>query len=861
MTRFRSPGVRIGILSLSILALGLRAEEPVRDRDGDPLPTGAVARFGSARLRHTGIHGEDEGFVFRPDSRAVATVAEDSVRLWDVADGKRLWHLDVRGGTATVVFAPDGKRLAVLTGAGVLLVDAATGTVERSLKVVATAAAFAPDGKILATVRGDWGLPVELWDLSTGERSASLEVAKTGKPQAVAFAPDGKTLTAALWGTRGGSAIVTVASWDLASKERQADFDPNVRMHSYRLSADGRRLGTKTHANSVTRVWEVATGKVVGDIEVGLSDFNFAPDGSVVITAHNRSNWTTAIMVWDPVGPRQLRGISIPRDLGATARLSPDGKLVATASRGDALCLWEAATGERRVAGTTHDAQVTGLTFSPDGAVLVSTTRKGYGWDHYIWDAGTAARRAVLPPGLGPFAVRPGGSELVAGRDAVRRFDLMTGKPIGEPFAPPPLVGLLPGDEFKAITLAVTADGKTAVARGEVVGPGRKNSLRYEVAWDIATGKPTGERTLAMVLPQVHATTPDWRTTLNTTTVSRPNTGPTKNYFANELSADVKVSDGATGRLLCEFRVEEAYTIRQMLTADGQTAVTVSGPHGAVPAHPPARLDVRLWEVRSGRERGTIPLKTPGHYDPTALAVSADGRLVAVTRVAGRLEVFDTATGRELLVRDGFESPAYAMAFRPDGHRLATGHADGTVLLWNVPAAPTRALNKADLEAAWADLTADDPARANATSWALAGAGRAAVEMLADRVRPADANAADRIRTHIADLDSPTFAAREAAARELADWAPIADGLLREAARGKLSAEQTARLQRLLDAPAIVRNAEHLRTLRAIETLERIGTPEAAAVLRKLAAGSAELRPTREAAAALDRVALRVPLP
>jgi len=48
----------------------------------------------------------------------------------------------------------------------------------------------------------------------------------------------------------------------------------------------------------------------------------------------------------------------------------------------------------------------------------------------------------------------------------------------------------------------------------------------------------------------------------------------------------------------------------------------------------------------------------------------------------------------------------------------------------------------------------------------------------------------------------------------------------------------------------LIRFAELLRTLRGLETFERIGTTEAAAVLKKLAEGPPGLRPTREAHAA-----------
>src|SRR5262249_43289814 len=114
------------------------ADPPRLDREGDPLPTAAVARFGHNRLRHPGISGEDDGFAFNPAGKTIASWDENSVRLWDLADGRQLWHLAaapvLEGGSIfEVVVAPDGKRLAVCTAKEVVVVDAATGKPERTL--------------------------------------------------------------------------------------------------------------------------------------------------------------------------------------------------------------------------------------------------------------------------------------------------------------------------------------------------------------------------------------------------------------------------------------------------------------------------------------------------------------------------------------------------------------------------------------------------------------------------------------------------------------------------------------------------------------------------------------------------------
>ena len=61
------------------------------------------------------------------------------------------------------------------------------------------------------------------------------------------------------------------------------------------------------------------------------------------------------------------------------------------------------------------------------------------------------------------------------------------------------------------------------------------------------------------------------------------------------------------------------------------------------------------------------------------------------------------------------------------------------------------------------------------------------------------------------------------------------------------------RLKAILEAPAVPSD-ETLRTLRAIQVLERIGTDEAREVLKKLATGAEAARETLEAKDALARL-------
>src|SRR5262249_11882802 len=156
---------------------------------------------------------------------------------------------------------------------------------------------------------------------------------------------------------------------------------------------------------------------------------------------------------------------------------------------------------------------------------------------------------------------------------------------------------------------------------------------------------------------------------------------------------------------------------------------------------------------------------------------SPDGRFLAAAWSDNAIRVWDLTTGAEVAKRTGYGTLVDTLAFRPDGKALASGHADGTALVWDLSDLPTIKPAVAEREAAWADLSSADATKAYRAILALA-ADPGCMTFLRDRVKPATAIPAARLRALVNDLDSDRYAKREAATAALQKLGDMADAEL-----------------------------------------------------------------------------------
>jgi hypothetical protein len=131
------------------------------------------------------------------------------------------------------------------------------------------------------------------------------------------------------------------------------------------------------------------------------------------------------------------------------------------------------------------------------------------------------------------------------------------------------------------------------------------------------------------------------------------------------------------------------------------------------------------------------------------------------------------------------------------------------------------------------------------------------VPFLRQHLQPAQPIPIQRLQEFLADLDSSQFKTRQAAFRELAALGEQAEPAIRGLLARGPSAEVRNRLDALLARARTIEDPELLRSVRALEVLEQIGTSATREILQKLAEGAAEARLTREAKESLGRLAQR----
>jgi WD40 repeat protein len=392
-----------------------------------------------------------------------------------------------------------------------------------------------------------------------------------------------------------------------------------------------------------------------------INDVSYSPDGRFIATAGKEG----VVKLWDARELKLLDNLEGHTGEVETVKFSPDGRLLASCG-GQELKIWEVQTGRLVRDLRQEDTAVFPVSFSPDGSLLASAGKYGERDTINLWDV----RRGILIKRFGEETGRRennvsvvtlgfalGGKVLVSGgHKKIYVWSVPEGKLLRSFDAPD---GISP--------LVVLPDGRSFVTGGSNEStPQHKTTA---ILWD-TEGRAL--RTLVEVPSSLGMITdiafsPDSKTFV-------------VGYWedTSEEVPRLEVRDSDSGRLIRAIQTEISRGVNALeFSPDGKKIVTSSG----CPWYNSGLYSASVWEVSSGK----LLDWTYGSTDEgTALAVSRDGRMLA-RNGEQNIQLLDAERGEliRILPNQIEEEEVTAMAFSPDGKRLASVSPEAGGRIWS----------------------------------------------------------------------------------------------------------------------------------------------------------------------------------
>jgi WD40 repeat protein len=214
-----------------------------------------------------------------------------------------------------------------------------------------------------------------LWSAQTGRRQAVLE-GQAAPLTALAFAPDSATLAVAgfqsddvwLWRVPAGTpALILPNAGDGCSVEALA-WQPQGRL----LAVGGIDYLATSGSDGQVALWDATRGERTSVLRGGARALAFHPAGTLLAVA----SLGQTVFVWDVATGQMVQELVGHLEPVTCVAYSPDGRTLASGGDDRTVRLWDARTGLPQAA-TELDTQVKALAFSADGRFLVTGNGNG----------------------------------------------------------------------------------------------------------------------------------------------------------------------------------------------------------------------------------------------------------------------------------------------------------------------------------------------------------------------------------------------------------------------------------------------------------------------------------------------------
>jgi len=407
---------------------------------------------------------------------------------------------------------------------------------------------------------------------------------------------------------------------------------------SVAYTLDG-RLVSGSHDGTI-RVWDTRTGDESMSLLCGdksVTCVAVGPPGTRLAAGTD----TGALYIWSLEAlqhpPLRLSGHS---EAVFSIAFSPDGCLIASASRDKTVHLWAVETGQQSAVLTGHNSAVRTVAFSPDGEILASGSEDE---TLRLWTniTGKPAQAHILDQeaGLSSVCFSPNGAKLAAGlsNGTIRLWDVMTK------------------------TNTDTLHEHTSIISSVQLSPDGRSLVSS--SWDATVRLWNLHQNAADVSSVVLRGHSAW--------VTSAIFSPDGLYIASaSTDTTIRIWDASTDQQAALPLEAHQSAVTSVAVSDNGAFITSSCRDGTV----------RVWDAQTGK-----PKLPPNTYAISAWTVSPDARFAASVPMKDTVQLWDLRTGYGLgePLRHQIDD-VRVLEFSPDARWIACGSNGGTVYIWDV---------------------------------------------------------------------------------------------------------------------------------------------------------------------------------
>jgi len=653
-----------GLTRPSVADTKLKAEKSEQENATPPRQAGI--RFGSDTLRHDG----DAKFLdFSPDGNWIACSSRaEHVFIFDAATGKPLRRIEVGEHARRVCglqFSPVDGSLVVGSQDKIYFYSPASGELLRTLPISFEDRVqlgfdwkfdISADGEQIVLLPAEFGQTCIVLDVNAGKEIARFERQLDWSYQAN-FSPDGKSLAFASLDP--GAKVWDIASGKLEYTLPGHDHSPGGAVKQYAMtlgySPDGKTLATG--ASKEIFLWDVETKQLRQKLLVSRNknlfiSIAFTPDSKTVVGGSQDGN----VYVWNAETGKLRYELSSMGSLKCVA-ISADGTKLAASCWHNRLLVWDLQTGKPLFPNPTgHRYSVKAVTFTPDGNQIVSSSGSR---QILFWDAqsGELVRPINTKDRSHSLHFLSDGKRLISGghgREGITVWDSETGERIRR-FGQ---IGLPRNNHFMR-AFQLSTDEKRLVVAGF---DSDRFTLQFS-SWDFENHR----RSLKFIEGDIRA-------------APAIAIHPDCNLAAIGYGDEILIWDLRSGEQIAELKGHKHNVKSLAFSPDGERLVTGS-------------LDgtVRVWNRNTFEQIQIFSAEQP----IAVVSYSPDGQVIAAgggyrgrpARSANRSQVifWDASSGNKIGHVSGQRANVTALGFSADGDRIASGHEDGYLFVWQVP--------------------------------------------------------------------------------------------------------------------------------------------------------------------------------